>query len=117
MTVSIQPNAGTVPLASTAFASTSRYSGLPILILAMPDGNDIPYVARRMLPPAAGFALLQTYSVTQGERIDNIAARFLGDPEQFWRLCDGNGAMRPEDLTARVGRELRITLPQGVPGA
>ena len=42
---------------------------------------------------------------------------YLGDPEQFWRLCDANGAMRPDELTETVGRRLRITLPEGVPGA
>ncbi|MDE3011017.1 MAG: LysM peptidoglycan-binding domain-containing protein [Pseudomonadota bacterium] len=104
-------------MSSTAFAATSRYSGLPVLTLTTPDGHDVPYVARRMLPPTAGFAVLQTYAVTQGERLDNITARFLGDPEQFWRLCDSNGALRPDDLTARIGRVLRITLPAGVPGA
>jgi hypothetical protein len=55
--------------------------------------------------------------VTQGERLDNITARYLDDPQQFWRICDANRAMRPGDLTAGIGRRLRITLPEGVPGA
>jgi hypothetical protein len=53
--------------------------------------------------------------VTQGDRLDNIAAKYLGDPEQFWRLCDANGAMRPDALTETIGRWLRITLPEGIP--
>ena len=48
--------------------------------------------------------------------MDQIAASELGDPLQFWRICDANGAMRPQDLTDTPGRLLRITLPQGVPG-
>ena len=52
----------------------------------------------------------------EGERLDIIAAQHLGDPEQFWRLCDANGAMRPDELTETVGRRLRITLPEGIPG-
>ena len=42
-------------------------------------------------------------------------ARYLGDPEQFWRLCDANAALRPDELM-EVGRWLRITLPEGIPG-
>jgi hypothetical protein len=54
--------------------------------------------------------------VAQGDRLDNLAARYLGDPEQYWRLCDANRALRPDELIETVGRQLRITLPQGVPG-
>jgi len=41
----------------------------------------------------------------------------LGGPELFWRIADANGAMRPEDLVAKVGRQLKITLPQGITGS
>jgi hypothetical protein len=58
---------------------------------------------------------LQEHVVTQGERLDNITALYLGDPEQFWRLCDANAAMQPEELE-EISRRLRITLPEGVPG-
>ena len=34
-----------------------------------------------------------------GDRLDNVSAQYLGDPEQFWRLCDANNAMEPEELT------------------
>jgi hypothetical protein len=47
--------------------------------------------------------------------MDTIAASELGDPEAYWRICDANDAMRPDDL-ATVGRALRITLPEGIPG-
>ena len=62
------------------------------------------------------FALLLEHTVTEGDRLDNIAARYLGDPEQFWRICDANGVMRPDELTETVGRRLRITMPEGIPG-
>lgn len=58
---------------------------------------------------------MQEHAVTQGERLDNINARYLGDPEQFWRLCDANGVLHPRELE-EVGRILRITLPEGIPG-
>jgi len=44
-----------------------------------------------------------------------IAARELGDPEAFWRLCDANGVMHPDELTDEVDERVRITLPDGVP--
>ena len=58
---------------------------------------------------------LEKQAVTQGDRLDNITAKFLGDPEQFWRVCDANNAMRPDELTEIIGRTLRITLPEGIP--
>jgi hypothetical protein len=47
--------------------------------------------------------------VADGERLDLIAARFLGDPEQFWRLCDANRTLRPEDLEV-AGQSIQIPL-------
>jgi len=48
--------------------------------------------------------------------LDNLAAKYLGDPEQFWRLCDANGAMRPDELVEVIGAVIKITLPQGITG-
>ncbi len=103
-------------LKTSLFAPTSRYYGLDTETLVTADGRTIVYVVRRFIPPPESFQLLQEHTVTQGERLDNIAARYLGDPELFWRLCDANRAMRPEDLVAKPGRRLRITLPQGITG-
>jgi len=81
-----------------------------------PNGRTIVYLRRRFIPPPEQFALLQEYTVIEGDRIDNLAAKFVGDPERFWQLCDANVAMSPEELTEIVGRILRITLPAGIPG-
>jgi hypothetical protein len=103
-------------LKNTLFTSTSRYFGIDTLTYVTPQHVTIIYVQRRFLPSPDRFQLLQEHTVTQGERLDNIAAQFLGDPALFWRLCDANNAMRPEDLTNTVGKKLRITLPEGVTG-
>ena len=103
-------------LQNTLFTSTSRYYGLATATITSPAGATIVYVERRFVPPPERFQLLQEHTVSQGERLDNIAARYLGDPELFWRLCDANRAMRPEALTATPGRTLRITLPEGITG-
>lgn len=99
------------------FATTSRYFNIPTAKIEKAQSESIVYVRRRFVPPPERFALLQEHTVTQGERLDNITAHFLGDPEQFWRVCDANRAMRPEELTETVGRKLRITLPEGIPGS
>ena len=97
------------------FPINSRYSGIETVTIETPDGQTI-YLRRRLLPPLDRFALLLEHVVTQGERLDNITAVYLGDPEQFWRVCDANGAMRPDELTETIGRRLRITMPEGIPG-
>jgi hypothetical protein len=84
--------------------------------LQLPGGKTLVYLRRRFVPPPERFQLLQLHTVTEGERLDNITARYLGDPEQFWRVCDANNAMRPEELTETIGRKLRITLPEGITG-
>ncbi len=101
---------------NTYFPITSRYYGLEIAMLQTADGKTVAYVRRRFLPQPERLALLQEHVVTQGERLDNITAHYLDDPQQFWRLCDANGAMRPDELTETLGRRLRITLPEGIPG-
>jgi hypothetical protein len=99
----------------TPFPVTSRYYGIDTATVQSPDGKTIIYLQRRFVPSADRFALLQEHTVKQAERLDNIAAQYLGDPEAFWRICDANSAMRPDDLTAVIGRRLRITLPEGIP--
>jgi len=97
------------------FPPTSRYYGINTTTMQTADGRTVIYLLRRFVPSPDDFALLQYHTVTQGERLDNITAEYLNDPQQFWRICDANGAMRPEELTETVGRQLRIALPAGVP--
>ncbi len=109
----LQANALQTPL----FPPASRYHGIAAAQLTTPDGRAVAYVLRRFVPPPERFALLSEHAVVAGDRLDNLAALYLGDPEQYWRLCDANRAMRPDELTETAGRRLRITLPEGIPGA
>ena len=104
-------------LRSSLFPPSSRYHGIATATLVTPEGQRLVYLRRRFIPLPEQFAVLQEHTVSDGDRLDNLAAQYLGDPEQFWRLCDANGALRPEELTETVGRTLRITLPAGIPGA
>jgi len=99
------------------FPITSRYHGTETDTLETTDGLTIVFLRRRFLPDPSDFALLQEHTVTASERPDHLAAEHLGDPEQFWRLADANGVMHPNELTDEIGRKVRITLPEGIPGA
>ena len=95
------------------FPPTSRYHGIEYAKYEPAEGKEIAYLRRRFLPlVTSSLPFVAEHVVTQGERLDNITARYLGDPEQFWRLCDANNAMRSDELTSTVGRRLRITFPQ-----
>ncbi len=112
----IQNLLGLGALKINPFPANSRYASIQTATLETPDGQVVVYLRRRFVPPADRFALLQEYTVTQGERPDTLAAKLIGDPEVFWQLADSNGAMRPEELSDTPGRRLRVTLPEGIPG-
>jgi hypothetical protein len=115
-TDAVQAMLAQTSLQRNLFTATSRYYGTDTQTLTDTSGKVIIYLQRRFVPSPDRFQLLQEHSVKQAERLDNIAARFLGDPELFWRIADANGAMRPEDLVKTVGKKLKITLPEGVTG-
>jgi nucleoid-associated protein YgaU len=94
------------------FEPTSRYYALEDASLTTADDRIIAYKRRRFLPDGEKIPLLVEVTVTEGDRLDLITARTLGDPEQFWRICDANNAMNPSDLTAETGRVLRVPMPQ-----
>jgi hypothetical protein len=102
--------------ATSYFSPTSRYYVTPIATLETSNGNSINYLRRRFVPPADNFFLLLVHTVAKGERLDNITNQYLGDPTQFWQLCDANNAVNPDELTEITGQQIRITLPQGIPG-
>jgi hypothetical protein len=94
------------------FEPTSRYASLETATYVAPDGQQYTYVRRRFLPQGENQPLLVEVTVSDGDRLDLIAARTLGDPEQFWRVCDANNAMHPFDLVAEPGAVLRVAIPQ-----
>jgi hypothetical protein len=94
------------------FDPTSRYARLETAELTDRDGRDIAYVRRRFLPQGRRMPLLAEVAVRPGDRLDIITARALGDPEHFWRVCDANDAMDPQELTKETGRALRVPVPE-----
>jgi hypothetical protein len=94
------------------FDASSRYAAVETATLRDADGRVVAYVRRRFLPQGAGLPLLVEVDVVQGDRLDLITARTLGDPEAFWRICDANNALDPAELVHVPGRHLRVPLPQ-----
>jgi hypothetical protein len=108
---------GVVPAVS--FPPDSRYYGSSTLTYTAANGQTISYLARRFVPQpgAPNFSTVARHTVKQGDRLDLIAAKYLGDALIFWLICDANAAIRPDDLVKTPGTVLSITMPQGVPGA
>ncbi len=98
------------------FEPTSRYAALAVKTLtvigAEGEAREIRYVERRFLPPAGAGTTIVEHAVTQSERLDQVTAKYLGDPAQFWRVADSNLTLRPEELTDAIGRWIIIALPQ-----
>lgn len=105
-----------MPALPNAFPPTSRYYGVETAVLETADGSKTAYLRRRFIPQPDRFELLQEHFVREGERPDMVAALYMNDPEQFWRICDANNVMDPNELTNTPGQSIRITLPQGIPG-
>lgn len=97
------------------FPFNSRYQGIETTQYTTSDGRTYVHLQRRILPPSQNLELLEEHAVQEQERLDHIAFQHFGDPILFWRICDANDAMKPEDLLEPVGdrpRRLRITLPR-----
>jgi hypothetical protein len=89
------------------FVKGSRYETVEDHELTDEQGRILRYKKIRFTPETdAQFSHL----LSQGERLDHLAHRYYRDPERFWRICDANGTMWPEDLVATAGRRILIPL-------
>jgi len=107
---------GAIP--PVTFSTDSRYYNSATLSYTAANGQTITYLARRFVPQpgAPNYATVAQHTVKQGDRLDLLAATYLGDPLMFWLICDANGAVRPDQLVETPGTVVNITMPQGVPG-
>ncbi|MFF5365401.1 LysM domain-containing protein [Streptomyces scabiei] len=96
---------------------TSRYASLDVVTATVPDGTggsrEVRCLSRRLLPMPGSAHTLTEHTVAPGDRPDTIAAAGLGDPAQFWRICDAHRVIHPDELTAadRIGTRIRIPFP------
>jgi hypothetical protein len=92
--------------------SASRYANVGQGIWTSPDGRQVPYLLRRLLPAAGTLPSAGLYTVGLGQRVDNVAAATLGDATLSWLLADANLVMRPTDI-AVPGTSITIPRPGG----
>ncbi len=97
------------------FPPNSRYHGVATAEMAGPNGEKMVYLRRRFVPDPSTLVLVGEVPVQGGDRLDRLAATSLGDPIQYWRIADGNGAQVPSELE-RPGESLRLTLPASLGG-
>jgi hypothetical protein len=88
------------------FTQRSRYATVPDAVHEDPDGRRIPHKQLRRIPAEA--PVHEAHVVDEGDRFDLVAFAHYGDPEQFWRICDANRGMWPDDLLAAPGRQLVV---------
>ena len=90
------------------FTATSRYASVADATYQDASGRQVSYKVLRVIPTAPALLL---HTVVQEDRLDLVANTYYSDPEQFWRICDANFALRPDDLL-QVGSQLQIALVQ-----
>jgi hypothetical protein len=93
----------------------SRYYGAPVESLVLPTGVMVQYLKRRIIPSASIYTSLQNYTVIDGDRTDNLAAKYLGDPTLYWLICDANTSLDPDALTSQPGSTIQIPLGASIP--
>lgn len=91
----------------------SRYRDTPTTVYVGPTGRRVVHLRRRLLPAASAFRPLGRAVVTEGDRLDLVAARTIGDPLQYWQVCDANEAMNPAELEHPPGRVLDLGTRDG----
>jgi hypothetical protein len=93
-----------------AIQADSRYIGLALKRAAGPSGEPRLTLELRLQRPRAD-APVTRHRVVQGELIDALAARYLGDERLWWRILDANPAVYPLDLSP--GDVIAIPAPAG----
>jgi nucleoid-associated protein YgaU len=87
------------------FFKGSRYERVESHSITDESGSVITYKKVRFISETHAS---MGHLVVQGDRLDNIAHRYYKDPERFWRICDANLAMWPDELLAEAGRIILI---------
>lgn len=87
------------------FFKGSRYENVETNMIRDDKGRVIRYKKVRFIPQTEP---LRNHIVVQGDRLDNLAYEFFDDPERFWKICDANLALWPDDLLKETGRIILI---------
>ena len=88
------------------FFKGSRYEKVETDQITSADGRLVTYAKVRFIPETKA---ILTHLLSQGERLDHLSFRYYKDAERFWRICDANQVMWPDDLLDEAG--IRILIP------
>lgn len=80
------------------FFPGSRYAKMDTYTVTQVDGRTVTAVK---LPPPLDTPLVGYHRRLVEQRLDHIAAHFLGDATAFWQVCDADNAVVPDALAAR----------------
>ena len=90
------------------FLPSSRYAHLDEIYIEDAQGRRIVYKARRFPPMWRGAHMAGLDPVRFHDRPDLMAARNLGNPLSFYRICESNPIMHPMELVAEVDKDTFI---------
>jgi hypothetical protein len=98
-----------------------RYDAVEVAEVTVADGvggqRTVRYLRRRRLLDPASVRAVANHRVDAADRLDLVAARYLGDPLAAWQIADANTALDPDELTepGTEGDLLVIPFPQAAP--
>ncbi len=81
-----------------AFDPQSRYARQDETVYTAPDGTPMRYLTRRLVSRVEEPARASYADSKVRARVDLLSLRLLGDPLQFWRVCDAAVALDPLSL-------------------
>lgn len=82
-----------------SFDAKSRYAKAETIVVKDGRGRAVAAVA----PPDAPAQDLLGYHIRrEGEGLDYLAARYLGDPHGYWRIAEMNGAVHADQISELI---------------
>lgn len=72
----------------------SRYYNLSTVVI-----NGVPSLALRPTPPVQDYPDSLLHTVIAGETLDQLAYKYYGREDLWWRIADGNSTRFPTELS------------------
>ena len=88
--------------------TTSRYSGLSVV-----TDEHGSHVVQRPIPPLQAPAGSVVHTLIVGENLEQLARRYYGQEDLWWRIADANPARHPGDW--KVGDQVIVPPPSAFP--
>lgn len=92
------------------FFQGSRYQNVDTTQITDANGRVIRYKKVRFISPTPA---VLGHTVVQGERLDQISNSYYKDAQRFWRICDANFSLWPDDLVSTANTKILIPPSQG----